>query len=82
MSWNYRVLKRRHSDDEVTYGIHEVYYDKQGNPSFCSTNPMEPFGSTFKDLNLDFSLMRKAFKLPVLNYQDFISDKKNKKHKK
>ncbi|MEK9735733.1 MAG: hypothetical protein VW239_00255 [Candidatus Nanopelagicales bacterium] len=31
MSWGYRIL--RHDGDETVYAMHEVYYDKDGNPN-------------------------------------------------
>jgi hypothetical protein len=40
MSWNYRIVKFRHTDrhaklcgEEHFYGLHEVYYDEDGNPN-------------------------------------------------
>jgi hypothetical protein len=35
MTWNYRVIK---IGEEV--GIHEVYYDEEGNPSSYTANPV------------------------------------------
>lgn len=32
MSWNFRVI-RHVVDDDVLYGLHEVYYDKDGMPN-------------------------------------------------
>jgi hypothetical protein len=31
MTWNYRVIETKHSEEDSTYDICEVYYDKDGN---------------------------------------------------
>ena len=36
MSWNYRIVKYR---DGSGYGLHEVYYDKDGKPINRTENP-------------------------------------------
>lgn len=39
MSWNYRVL-RHHKNGEAWYGLHEVYYRKDGSPRACTADPI------------------------------------------
>ncbi len=60
MSWNYRIIKRKWKKG-VTFGIHEVYYDKDGQPTAWSTNPRDPHGETLDELRRDFDMMEKAF---------------------
>ena len=42
MSWSHRVIRHKypHTEDRWWYGIHEVYYDKDGNPNFYTTDPI------------------------------------------
>lgn len=68
--WNYRVVKRDF-DDEMTYAIHEVYYDDAGGISAWSANAIAPQGSDFlSDLAVDLDLMREALNKPVLDHAD------------
>jgi hypothetical protein len=54
MSWNYRVVKKRHHlTDETIYQIHEVYYDHTGAIEYWSLNAMKPFGLTPDELARD-----------------------------
>lgn len=69
MSWNYRIVKKI-ENNECFYGIHEVYYHKDGSFRTCTVNPIEPFGETVDELKKDIELMMKAFELPVLNYEE------------
>ena len=50
MSWNYRVIE--HEDEDVKfYQIHEVYYDKDGNPESMTEDASLPFGDNVEELN-------------------------------
>lgn len=45
MSWNYRVVKRTESvphlgEPVISYGIHEVYYDKSGKINGVTEEPV------------------------------------------
>lgn len=75
--WNYRVLKHTHLNNEWV-GIHEVYYDDNGEPNACSTDPTSPYGETEQELQNDLDLMKKAFEKPVM-YYSFFEDLSNKK---
>jgi hypothetical protein len=70
MSWNYRVIRRKHLDSkgEVSYGfaIHEVYYNADGSIWLISQNPIDPFGETSMELHEDLKHMTEALSLPVL----------------
>ena len=72
MSWNYRIIKTITNGvfgtEHISYAIHEVYYDKDGNPNACSQNAIAPYGEDSVDsLKADFELMKKAFEKPVLD---------------
>jgi hypothetical protein len=76
MTWNYRVLSRTkynglRKEEYQELGVHEVYYDDEGNPTSCSVDPITPWGFSFVELRKDFELMRRAFEKPVLRYEDF-----------
>ena len=65
MSWNYRVIKRV-CGSESFYGIHEVYYYKNGEPNAWSANAMKPHGETLVELQSDMSHMAEALTKPIM----------------
>jgi hypothetical protein len=72
--WNYRVLRRVYGegkDAEESFGIHEVYYDKDGSAEMCSVDPIDAHGSTPEELKADLENQLKAFNQPVLEWNDF-----------
>ena len=69
MTWNYRVV-RRIVGGEVTFGIHEVYYDGD-RPKTTTECPIDPYGETLEELKDDLDRMREALDKPVLNYEVF-----------
>lgn len=86
MSWNYRILK--HVDDAgifkshypngiIWYGIHEVYYDKNGEPELCSSDPVKVLQEDLEFIKTDLKMMLKATSKPVLNYSLFKDKEKN-----
>ena len=76
--WNYRVIRKTHDFESLTnpgekwvqFGIHEVYY-RNGEPSMCSVDAMEPHGETLDELLEDMKHFQSALDKPVLNYEDF-----------
>jgi hypothetical protein len=81
MNWDYRIIRRDLSsqfpdsakEDCITFGIHEVYYNKKGKVEGWTIDPKELGGDNVKDLKLGYKLMGTAFKKPVL------TEVKNKK---
>ena len=70
MSWNYRVIE--HEDEDVKfYQIHEVYYDKDGNPESMTEDASLPFGDNVEELNHTLIYMISALTKPVLPYTMF-----------
>lgn len=69
MSWNYRMV---HHKEETTgedwYGIHEVYYNDNGEACLMSDEPCFPTGESKKELMNDISMMTAAISKPVLEY--------------
>ncbi len=74
MSWNYRVVKRTYKE-EVTYSIHEAYYNYTGNVDMISENPIAPIGETIEELEEDMKHYRAAMNKPVINYEDIGASK-------
>ena len=76
MSWNYRVVCRKFPNDEYIYNIHEAYYeDGSDTPHSITTNPCYPEGDSTEELKKDIERFMKAFSRPVLEYDNFNSDK-------
>ncbi len=71
MGWNYRVLAKKQSDDSIFLDIYEVYYDEDGNPEYCTENPITVGGDDLEDIQWQLDKMRDALSKPVLNYDDF-----------
>ena len=47
MTWNYRIVKySKRKNAEDWYGIHEVYYDNDGNPMGMTVEPVSFGGET------------------------------------
>lgn len=69
--WNFRVLRKKEENGAISYGIYEVYYDKHGNPQYCSNSSMEPKEENVRDLKTQIIQMLKAFDKPILKHEDF-----------
>ena len=64
--WNHRLMRTKHVNDYMTYGIHEVYY--RGNKVISWTDtPVEIVEESLKDLKTTLKNMLEACKLPVLD---------------
>lgn len=64
MSFNQRIVKYKSGG----YGLVEVYYDPEGNPSmwtqaFC-------VGETLEELTAEYELYRRAFDKPILEVDE------------
>lgn len=65
-SWNYRVIKKTSPGGEVTFQIHEVYYQADGSIDCWNHVPVEPLGVSENSLRNDIQAFLAAFRLPVL----------------
>ena len=70
MTWNYRIVKRKHKNGDVTYGVHDCYYKtkKSKLPHSCSKEPQAPVGETIKDLHDELDRFSKAMFDKILDY--------------
>lgn len=65
MSWNYRVL--RYSTGEL--GLHEVFYDADGNPDGCTMEAVGLVGDDLTEMHRGLDMMRRALHEPILEYE-------------
>lgn len=73
MSWNYRVIEHKNLDGTSWFAIHEVYYDKDGNPEFCSEGPTSPHGEDMESITTELEYMSAALTKPTLPYSYFVN---------
>ncbi|MCY3766282.1 MAG: hypothetical protein OXH06_12760 [Gemmatimonadetes bacterium] len=67
MSWNYRVIRKRHIETgTVTYHIHEVYYGEDQEIERWTRDPVEPLGETATELREDTRFFLQAYRFPIL----------------
>lgn len=81
--WNYRVVEKdvaykidcsEMEYENVSYSIHEVYYDEDGNITMWSAESISPCGEgCVKDLEHDLKFMFEACSKPVLKESDLPS---------
>ena len=71
MSWNYRVVRREFPNGSVMWGIHEVYYDYNGEADSCTDDPVRIEEFSLNDLGATVKRLRRALREPVLEYADF-----------
>ena len=61
--WNHRIMRTKHMNNYMTYGVHEVYYRGDKVISWTDT-PIDIAEESLKDLKLT---LKEACKLPVLD---------------
>jgi hypothetical protein len=69
MHWNYRIVIK-----DGALGIHEVYYDDQGQPSSLSEDSVVPVASSVEELRDVLERLRRATQEPPLVYDDVADD--------
>lgn len=71
--WNHRIIKRSFPRPDgtvdVLFGIHEVYYDAEGNPNTCTMNPIRIVGDSVDELKRTIDWIRAALKKPILDME-------------
>lgn len=72
MSWNYRVVKTVTKiplgEMDVSYGIHEVYYDSNGTIINISESLAHPISDDLEGLRWNLKEMMEACNKPVIDY--------------
>jgi len=65
--WNYRVI-----ESEEVFRIHEVYYNKKGEITAFSEDPITPLGETLDELRGDLEYYMQALDRPVLKKEEIV----------
>ena len=72
MSWSYRVVKTVTKiplgNIDISYGIHEVYYDDNGDIINISESLAHPISDDLEGLKWNLERMMEACKKPVIDY--------------
>lgn len=68
--WNYRVMKKLNSSGEHEYGIHEVYYDEDGNIKGWTQSSVTPTFPSEEDLLQGLERMKAAVEKETLVDKD------------
>lgn len=78
MNWNYRLIHQvsgvpgEHAVTlEHIYTIHEVFYDPDGTPLYCTEKGVNVGGETVEEARRTYALMAEAFGQPVLEMTAF-----------
>jgi len=68
--WNYRVV-RKVVDDEVIFGIHESYYDNDGNLEGITENPISIYAEeNLENLAKEMGYIVQALEADVIKYEE------------
>jgi hypothetical protein len=80
--WDYRVVRTSGVVNGVPWtnlSIHDVYYDKKGNPAGCTKNAITVVtDESIDDLREQLYMMARAFDKPILDYAYFEERAKQK----
>ncbi len=68
--WNYKVIRKRHADNSVTFHIHEVYYREDRSIESWTEQPVTPMGEEVSELREDIRHFSHAFRHPVLEERE------------
>jgi hypothetical protein len=72
MSWSYRVVKYVTKiplgDTDISYGVHSVYTDYNGDIVNISENPTYPISDALEGLKNVLSKMMESCNKPVIDY--------------
>lgn len=70
MTWNHRIIKHVQPNGEPYLAIHEVIYDKVGNPTSYTLEPTPVIGEGVENLIWTLNRMRACLKDPILDKSD------------
>lgn len=66
MAWNYRVLKKKLSEDEDTFDVCEVYYDEHDKATSWAWGKNVLSGESLEELQETLVRIQEAIQKPVL----------------
>lgn len=67
-TWNYRLMKHENDKGEVFYGVHEVYYDENGDIEGWSEESVSPVKESVDELKEELERMMMSFEKEMLDY--------------
>ena len=67
MTWNHRIIRRKHEDGEYTYAIHEVHYNKEGEIFAWTEEPVSLSSENILTLMQEWKNILEAFTQPLLD---------------
>lgn len=70
MTWNYRVVRKVYNDETILWGIHEVFYDDEGNPKAVTVDAIAPESESEEGIKTVLEWMLAALEKPILEYSD------------
>jgi hypothetical protein len=70
MSWNHRILAHK-DGDRMYFQIHEVYYDKDGNPDGYTANGVSVGAESLDGINWVLDKIKECTNKPILLADDF-----------
>lgn len=72
MTWDERVVRTVHPNGEVTFSIHEAFYDNRKDliPGSITLEPVNPYGETMEELKLTLERYMRALSKPILELVD------------
>lgn len=62
-------MKRKNSQGQFDFGIHEVFYDDKGNVKGWTENSLTPVRDSEEDLKEEIELMMGAFEKETITYE-------------
>ena len=71
--WNHRVVRKTMKVGGRThtfYGVHEVYYDGNGQPTSVTENSVDLYGDNPMEMLRSFGAMAEAFTKQILDYEE------------
>lgn len=74
MFWNYRVIRhdpKPGDPSHIWYGLHEVFYDDNGEPAGCTLNAIAPIWGEEDSGEEVLQMMGQAFGRPIIDFHDF-----------
>ena len=69
--WNYRICKET-IQDETSFTVREVYYNKKGEIWGSTVNGASPYGESFREIMGDLARMLAAGLKPVINLDTLV----------
>lgn len=69
--WNHRVIKHVTDKGETWFGIHEVHYDGNMEPTGCTENPINLTSEDLNGLRWQVSKIKLALSEPILDFKYF-----------